>query len=136
MALSMTKSELVKMLDAKIRSRVRWRLDEIVDRESGLGNPPSVDEKKLKALAARIYDDVISDSSYDENLLKATRALGDGKFTATYVRRLIKRGLGDGTFTVESARLAKMVTEAVKVETEGKAVTFTTKSGKKVVFKG
>lgn len=96
----MTTEELARYLDVEIRRRTRDRIaytdSDVMGCVSGLLN----DESKLRLKAHEVYDGIISSTSWDGNLLDATRSV---KFSVAYVERVIKNAVKVGTIKFESA---------------------------------
>ena len=122
---SLTDDELVVMLDARIRDCAKWRIRDAA-RTGGVGstlvNPTKdVDPEDVSKVALEVYDSVISDFSYNDNVVKAARALGAGKFTAKYCEKVIKKALKSGAITLESVVVTGLVNDTL-AEMDGQVI--------------
>jgi len=98
--IALTDDELQKMLDAKIRERARWRFKD-----------PQNAENEVETIAKEIYDDIIADFSFNDQVVKATRAVK--KFNQAYVRRVISKALKAGDFDKHFLSMSSEVASAV-----------------------
>jgi hypothetical protein len=105
-AVRLTKAELASMLDAQIRRSAGWSLRNSVD---SLG-VQSLDDDVLDKAVNKVYDGIVSDFSYSEQTVKATRAV---RFNKAYVRKVIRAGIKDGSIKAEAA-LMRCADKALK----------------------
>lgn len=91
----LTKEEQKAVLDAKIRREVRWAV-----KSSEASAFHENNEPLIQKVAARIYDSIVSDLTYNKSMLKATRAV---KFNSDYVAKTIRAGLESGAVSLTEA---------------------------------
>gem|GEM_PF-2614012 len=118
---SLNRSELQSYMDATIRSRARWKARSMRADEMGgelVDGDAVFDESKVDAVAQWIHDDIVTDFSYNENLLKASRAIQN--FGSAYVAGVIKRAIKAKQITVEHAFVSGAMTEAAEKAGLGK----------------
>jgi hypothetical protein len=92
MAKRLSKKELQAVLDATIRRRSAWELN---DQESGVLGTNYDDEMVTKA-AKRVYDDIVSDFTHNDNLVNATRSVKN--FGHAYVRKVMADSMESAEF--------------------------------------
>jgi len=95
----MTKEELLTLLDVEIRRKARWELrggqyDEM------LGQRSPYSEADLPVKAQVVFDAIVANTKWDDNLLLATRAVK--KFNKAFVLLTMKKALKAGTLKYES----------------------------------
>jgi len=116
----LSSDQLKGMLEAKIRARARWRIKDAVeegDPGSLVGDAAqiSVNPKKLKVVASRIYDDMMADLSWtssDDRVLEAMNSVKGG-FSVGYVQRVIRQALKDEVLKLESATVDGIIADTV-----------------------
>ena len=116
MATELTKNELIAMLDARIRRDAGWRIrrDDVEAEIAELGISDSADG--LKKMAQLGYDDIVASFEYNDNIVKATRAI---TFNIAYVKKIIKTGLADGTIRLEALIMKAAEKICTELMTEG-----------------
>lgn len=109
----LTKVELIAMLGAKIRRRASWKFRGDNATVGSLGMV-SFDDDVVAKVAVDVHNDIVADFSYDEKIVKATRAVK--KFNQAYVRRVIKDGIKNGSVQMEALAATKIENSMVKTE--------------------
>lgn len=115
--LTLTKEELKAVLDAKIRREVRWAVKSAEASSFHENNEPLIQK-----VAARIYDSIVGDLTFNKDMLKATRAV---KFSADYVAKAIRGGLSSGviSLTEADAREVETILSSEDVEARIQGIT-------------
>ena len=81
----LSKTELQKVLDVTIKNKAAWVLRS--------KKSTSIENDDLNVCAQKVYDEIVGDFTYNDNLVKATRAVE--KFGVSYVRKIIKSRKAD-----------------------------------------
>jgi len=104
----MTNEELAEFLNARIRRSAKWSIgkpEETTQFGMSIFNDPDggiYSKKQLNKLAREVHDDIVSDYSFDQNLLNATRAVN---FSVNYVKGQLKPLIKDQGFKLECLAL-------------------------------